>query len=124
MFYLSHDVLASNKHSATPYRIYYEIRRRSLKKKKVPTPQHAPIADSDKRRLRIQLRLWKPGLSKLPTEEDYIELTGWYEAWLDGASFGDDWQQYRVQYLGWQLDWQSKPLPPDWYMKSAYALGI
>jgi hypothetical protein len=95
-----------------------------MKTRVAAAPEHAPFTDSDKRRLRIQLRLWKPGLSRLPTEEDYIELTGWYEAWLDGGTFGDDWRQYRVQYLGWQLDWQSNPLAPDWYMKNAYALGI
>jgi hypothetical protein len=56
------------------------------------------------------------------TEEDFEARRGWEVATLDGATFGDEWRNYEVQYIGWSLEW--KPLPAAWYILNGYATGI
>lgn len=76
------------------------------------------LTDADKVRISEQLRLWKAGLSKLQTEEDFLRRSGWQELMVAGDAFGEEWSDYSVGYVGWELELSLAPgqsLPGGWY---------
>ncbi len=67
------------------------------------------LTDTDKLRLVKLVGLWRPGMYRIPTSDmldhKQAQLMGWYQgkSIVDGAAFGDEWQEYEVQYLGWDI---------------------
>jgi len=75
------------------------------------------LSNYDQRRIVDTLRLWRPGLHKFPTQEDYEREkhinAGWHQLEFEGSVFGPNWTDYTVVIVGWELMGSQ---PPGWYM--------